>query len=118
MTRGPAVLRTYLDEDVDVLLANLLAARGFDCLTSLATGHLGWNDEAHLEFATQEARVLITHNRVHFENLAVAWWGQNKDHAGIVLAIRRTNTYDLARHVVPVLGLFDQAGWRNHVLYA
>ncbi len=62
--------------------------------------------------------MLITHNRTDFENLAVAWWGQNKPHAGIVLAIRRANTYDLVRHVLPVLGLYDQQGWREQVLYA
>jgi hypothetical protein len=32
--------RLYLDEDVDVLLADLLAARGFDCLTAARVGHL------------------------------------------------------------------------------
>ena len=92
MTPGPAPLRVYLDQDVDVLLAALLPVHGLDCLTTLAAGHLGWNDESQLEFATQETRVLITHNRVDFEYLAVAWWGQKKDHGGIVLAIRRANT--------------------------
>ncbi len=37
-------LRLYLDEDVDVLLARLLVARGFDCVTASALGHLGWTD--------------------------------------------------------------------------
>src|SRR5438445_4321514 len=103
MTPGTAGLRVYLDEDVDVLLATLLAARGWDCLTAVQAGNLGWSDEAQLEYTTRERRVLVTHNRVHFENLAVAWWGQQKDHAGIVLAIRRTDTYALARSVLPVL---------------
>src|SRR5258708_4318334 len=118
MTAGPSTLRLYFDEDVDVLLAGLLTAHGFDCLTTAQAGHLGWTDEAQLEFATQEGRILITHNRVDFETLAVAWWGQQKDHAGIVLAIRGADAYERARHVLPVLGLYDQAGWRNLVLYA
>ena len=118
MTVGPLTLRVYLDEDVDVLLASLLAAHGFDCLTAGGAGHLRWTDEAQLEYAAQESRILITHNRVDFENLAVAWWGRQQDHAGIILAIRRGDTYELARHVLPVLGLYDQAGWRNLVMYA
>lgn len=89
MTPGQSALRIYLDQDVDVLLANLLAVHQFDCLTALAAGNLGWTDESHLEFSTRESRVLITHNRVDFENIAVTWWAQSKDHAGIVLAIRR-----------------------------
>ena len=33
-------------------------------------------------------------------------------------AVRRADTYDLLRHVLPVLRLYDQAGWRNSVVYA
>lgn len=83
-----------------------------------AAGHLGWTDEAQLEFAAQDTRVLITHNRTDFEQLAIQWWNQQKDHSGIVLAIRRANSYDLLRHVLSVLGMYDQGGWRNVVMYA
>jgi len=114
----PSALRLYLDEDVDVLLADLMAARGFDCLTTVNAGHLGWSDEAHLDYALQESRILISHNRQDFEQLAVRWWRQQKQHAGIIIAIRRANTYELARHVMPVLVRYDQAGWRNCVMYA
>ena len=114
----PTPLRVYLDEDVDVLLAVLLGAHGIDCLTTLAAGNLGRSDEEQLTFALRESRVLTTHNRTDFENLAVAWWSGQHDHAGIIVAIRRADTYDLARHVLPVLQLFDQTGWRNALLYA
>jgi hypothetical protein len=118
MTPAPPALRLYLDEDVDILLAGLLTARGYDCLTTVAAGQMGSTDEEQLQFATQESRVLITHNRTDFENLARLWWSAQQDHAGIVLALRRAGVYDLARHLLPVLGLYDQAGWRNNVLYA
>ena len=111
-------LRVYLDEDVDVLLAPLLAAHGMDCLTTLAVGNLGRPDKEQLSFAFRESRILITHNRVDFENLAMAWWGQRRDHAGIILSIRRSDTYELARHVLPVVQLFDQVGWISTILYA
>jgi predicted nuclease of predicted toxin-antitoxin system len=117
MTPAPP-LRVYLDEDVDVLLAGLLTARGYDCLTTTAAGRLGRTDEEQLEFALQESRVLITHNRTDFEDLARVWWAARRDHAGIVLALRRADVYDLARHVLPVLRLYDQAAWRNTILYA
>jgi len=118
MRTGSALLRVYLDEDVDVLLAPLLSVHGIDCLTTVAAGNLGRTDEEQLTFALHESRVLITHNRDDFENLAVVWWGQQHDHAGIVLAMRRSDTYGLARHVLPVLQVYDQAGWINAVLYA
>jgi hypothetical protein len=118
MTPAPPPLRLYLDEGVDVLLANLLAAHGHDCPTTAAAGRLGSTDEEQLQFAAQESRVLISHNRTDFENLARAWWVAQRDHAGIVLALRRADVYNLARHILPVLRLYDQAGWRNNVLYA
>jgi hypothetical protein len=99
-------------------LAPLLAAHGIDCLTTIAAANLSRTDEQQLAFALQESRVLITHNRTDFEDLAVAWWQQQRDHAGIILAIRRHDSYALVRHVLPVLQIYDQAGWRNAALYA
>ena len=113
-----AALRVYLDEDVDVLLARLLSSRGFDCLTASELGHLGWTDQQHLEWAAAEERIMITHNRVDFENLARQWWSQTRDHAGIVLTVRRTNTHEVIRRVVPVLSLYEQSSWHNTVMYA
>ena len=69
---GPVALRVYLDEDVDVHLAPLLAAHGIDALTTVAAGNLGRTDEEQLTFAIAGSRVLISHNRTDLENLAVA----------------------------------------------
>lgn len=63
-------MRVYLDEDVDVLLGRLLVSRGFDCVSASELGHLAWPDEQHLEFASDQDRILVTHNRVDFEDLA------------------------------------------------
>ncbi len=103
---------------MDVLVSQLLSSRGFECLTAVDAGHLGWSDEKHLEFAYVESRVLITHNRVDFEHLAIVWWAKQKEHAGIILAIRRADTYSLARHLLQALNRYDQSGWRNIVLVA
>jgi hypothetical protein len=65
-----------------------------------------------------EERIIITHNRVDFENLARQWWNQPRDHAGIILTVRRANTHDIVRRVVPVLALYAQSGWHNAVMYA
>jgi hypothetical protein len=63
-------LRTHLDEGVDVLLGRLLGSRGFGCMSASDRGHLAWTDTEHLESAAEQARILITHNRIDFENLA------------------------------------------------
>jgi predicted nuclease of predicted toxin-antitoxin system len=108
----------YLDEDVDVLLARLLNARGYDAVCASEIGHVAWTDKNQLEWAAAASRIVITHNRIDFENLAKSWYPESKEHAGIVLAMRRANTHDLLRRVLPVLAIYDQAGWRNVVMYA
>lgn len=112
------MLRVYLDEDVDILLTQLLGARGFDCVSASQAGHLGWADEQHLVWAETEARVLITHNRLDFEHLARQWWQTQREHAGVILAMRRASTYELLRRLLSVLNFYDQNGWRNVVIYA
>lgn len=112
------MLRIYIDADVDVLLADILTPRGFDCELARDVGLLRALDEEQLTYATREGRILITHNRVDFQRLAVEWWNQGKDHAGIVLAMRRFDTYEVARRVLALLLSYDQQGWRNCVLVA
>ena len=111
------MLRIYLVEDVDVLLGRLLNIRGFDCTSAPEEGHLGSRDEQHLDWASAQQRIIISHNRVDFEKLARKWWNV-RDQAGIVLAVRRADTYELLRRVLPVLNIYDQSGWRNTVMYA
>ena len=62
----PAV---YLDECIDVRLAEALHQRGFIAVTSLTTGMLGSTDEEQLMYATAYGLMLVTHNRRHFRRL-------------------------------------------------
>ena len=41
----------YLDEDVDVLLADLVQARGFTAITTVAAGQRGKNDTDQFAYA-------------------------------------------------------------------
>ncbi len=92
----------YLDEDVSVLVAELLRARGFDALTTLDARRTGASDAEQLEFASGQRRVLLTHNRRDFEALAVRYGADGREHAGIILAVRRT-PYDLVGRLLPLL---------------
>ena len=62
-------IRLYLDEDVNVLVADLLNARGFDALTVRDAGKLQTSDAEQLAYAIGEQRALVTHNRSDFEKL-------------------------------------------------
>ncbi|HLE61668.1 MAG TPA: DUF5615 family PIN-like protein [Pyrinomonadaceae bacterium] len=57
-------IELYLDEDVSVLIADLLQARGFVALTARDAGHLGKTDEEQLAYAVAEQKTFLTHNRI------------------------------------------------------
>jgi len=44
-------IKVYLDEDVDVLVAELLNGYGFDALTTRDAGCLGQTDEEQIAFS-------------------------------------------------------------------
>jgi predicted nuclease of predicted toxin-antitoxin system len=64
----------YLDEDVNVLIANLLRAKGFDAITARDAGRLQATDAEQLAYAVSQARTLITHNRTDFEALVQTYF--------------------------------------------
>jgi hypothetical protein len=63
-------IELYLDEDVDVLIAELLRGRGFSVTNTRDAGQLGCTDDEQLAYAARERKTLVTHNRAHFEALA------------------------------------------------
>lgn len=81
-------IELYLDEDVSVLVAELLRARGFVALTARETGQLGNSDEGQLGYAVSNQKVFLTHNRVDFERLAQHYFQTGKEHYGIIIAAR------------------------------
>jgi uncharacterized protein DUF5615 len=58
--RPPAL---YCDEDVSVVLAAMLRARGFPASTARDARHLGVTDERQLQAAAGADCILLTHNR-------------------------------------------------------
>jgi predicted nuclease of predicted toxin-antitoxin system len=60
----------YLDEDVSVLIADLVRARGFVAMTTREAGMLHREDPEQLAFAVERQAVMLTHNRTDYEALA------------------------------------------------
>jgi hypothetical protein len=70
----------YLDEDVDVLVAEMLRAYGFVATTTREAGHLGASAAAQLAHAASVGKVFVTHNRVDVERLAVEYFSSGREH--------------------------------------
>ncbi len=61
------LIELYLDEDVDVLVADLLRARGFAATTTRDAGKLQASDAEQMACAVGRQETLLTHNRADFE---------------------------------------------------
>lgn len=75
----------YLDECVNVHLAELLRSRAFTTITAGEAGLLGATDEEQLAYATVHGLVIISHNGADFKRLHVRYRQEGRPHAGIVL---------------------------------
>ena len=95
-------IELYLDEDVDVLIADLLRARGFKATTTREAGQLGNSDEAQLAYAVDHQKTYFTHNRTDFERIAEAYYAAGKAHPGIIIGVRR-QPYEIARRLLVIL---------------
>jgi hypothetical protein len=94
----------YLDECIDIELAEALNERGFIAVTTLAAGMLGATDREQLIHASARDLLLVTHNRRHFRRLHYEFREEGRGHAGIILLSRTT---PLTRLIVRVAMLLD-----------
>jgi hypothetical protein len=108
--------KLYLDEDVSVVLGKILAGRGFDVLTARDAGMLRKSDEEQLIFAIAHSRVVLTHNRRHFEELHLRFIGRQLEHSGIIVAVRR-DIYETARRLGLLLHAVSIDFFRSQILY-
>ena len=115
MPSRPAAL--YCDEDVSVVLAAMLRARGFPVTTTRDAGHRGRTDEQQLRVAADADRILVTHDRADFERLHRQWLESARRHVGILIARRRLPG-ELVVRVGRLLGRLTADDFTNQLFYA
>ncbi|MEH1936916.1 MAG: DUF5615 family PIN-like protein [Nostoc sp.] len=106
----------YLDEDVNVILADLVKARNFEATTAQKAGQLGKTDEEQLAYAVSQGMTLLTHNRVDFEILAQAYFVASQEHSGIILAFRRP-PQEILRRLLIILNQVTADEMKNLLRY-
>ena len=109
-------IELYLDEDVDVLIAELLRGRGFSVTNTRDAGQLGCTDDEQLAYAVRERKTLVTHNRAHFEALAREYLDEGRAHSGIILA-GRNPPYEIVRRLLLILNHVTADEIRDQVRY-
>jgi acetolactate synthase regulatory subunit len=106
----------YLDEDVDVLVAELVRARGFKATTTQEAARQSKDDKEQLAYAVSRQWTLLTHNRTHFETLAQAYFAAGKAHYGIIIATRRP-VYELTQRLLVILNQVMADEMENQIRY-
>jgi hypothetical protein len=101
---------------VDVLIAQLLRARGFVVVTTQEAGQLRNNDTEQLAYAISQHKTLLTHNRVDFEALARTYFAAGQAHDGIIVAVRRP-PWEIARRLLRILNSVTAEEMQNQVRY-
>lgn len=109
-------VKLYLDEDVDVLIADLVRARGFEATTTNETGQRRSTDPAQLEYAVRQRITFVTHNRADFEALAQAYFAAGRTHHGIIIAVRRS-PYEIARRLLVLVNQVTADEMQDQVIY-
>jgi predicted nuclease of predicted toxin-antitoxin system len=110
--------RLYLDQDVPVQLAGMLRAQGVDVVTTLEAGVLGQSDAQQLADAVTAGRVLVTHNRLDYEELHTAYLADDRPHFGIIIAAQRRSLRLTRDRLLDLLNRFDRDQLRNNLFYA
>jgi hypothetical protein len=106
----------YLDEDVDVLIADLLRARDYEVATTVEAGRRGESDAAQLAYAADRGMAILTHNRTDFEALVYTYIATDDHHHGIIIAVRRP-AHDVARRLLLLLDQVTADEMRDQVRY-
>lgn len=109
-------MQLYLDEDVDVLIADLVRARGFIVATTQESRHIGSSDEEQLEHAVNLQSTFLTHNREDFEVLAEEYFSTGREHYGIIIAVRRS-PYEIVRRLLMIMNEFTADEMKNQIRY-
>ncbi len=109
-------IELYLDEDVDVLVADLVRARGFSVITTRETAQLGADDESQLDYAVSHEKTFLTHNRADFETLAQTYFTSEQTHYGVIIAVRHP-LYELVRRLLLILNHVTADEIQNQVRY-
>ncbi len=95
-------IELYLDEDIDVLVADLVRAHGFKATITQEAGQIQKPDAQQLAYAVRQQAALLTHNRMDFETLHLEYIAAGRTHHGIIIAVRRP-VYELVRRLWIIL---------------
>ncbi len=115
-------MRLFLDAHVSGrVIARALRERGHDVHAADEERQLdGMEDEALLELATSEQRIMVTFNIHDFARIVGRWAGAGRDYAGCLLIVGIDHgEFGLTLRVIDasLTARPNQEAWRNHAAW-
>ena len=81
-----AKISLYLDEHIQLAVAEALRTRGVDVLTTQEAGNIGLGDLSQLAFAGKSRRSLLSYNKRDFTKIHYVGVKLKRTHGGIILS--------------------------------
>ncbi|MCC7190675.1 MAG: DUF5615 family PIN-like protein [Anaerolineales bacterium] len=101
-------IKFYMDEHVHPGVTKALQQRGIDVLTAQQAGNLGVDDDAHLQFAASQGRVIFTQDEGFIKAT---------NHNGIAYAHQRTPMRQIIEGLALIAEAMTEEEMVNHVEY-
>lgn len=110
-------IRLYMDEDsMREALVKALRRRGVDVVTASEERMIHRDDADHLDYATQQGRVVVTRNIQDFYELHTIYLTEGKHHAGIILVPQqRYSVGEEMRRLLKLIAAKPAEAMRSHV---
>jgi predicted nuclease of predicted toxin-antitoxin system len=109
-------IELYLDENVSVIVARILRARGVSVLTTDECGNMGKTDEDQMKFAIDNELVLVTMDRIDFEKIAQDHFRRNIEHFGIAI-IADNSPQIVAQRLNSLVDAYTADEMKNQIVY-
>jgi predicted nuclease of predicted toxin-antitoxin system len=109
-------IKFYLDEDVDVLVAEMIRSEGFYAISTDEAGRKGQSDRQQFEFAVSQNYTIVTHNRIDFEKLAQEYFTNEETHYGLIISVQRP-PQTVAARLLHILNDFTADEMKNQIIY-
>lgn len=108
--------KIYLDEDVDIIVADMFRSQGYVALTTQEAKRKSFSDSDQLKFATENGMAILTHNRTDYETLAIRYFESGLTHAGIIISVQRLPR-SIATRTFKILQRYSAEEIINQVYY-
>ncbi len=107
-------MRLLVDHDVAVDVARVLRLRGHDVVEPREVLRPDTPDHEVWRFACREDRIVVTCNRSHYRDLALA----TESHPGVILLFRRPTHQVEAGRLLALLAAAGESGLVNNINFA